>query len=1162
MKRGIQMTWSSLEELVDQALVRVCSTDSQTLGSGFIVSTEGDVITCHHVICGLKTVQLCFSDGQTLSIDVNRQVTLLPDFDLAVIDSGKQWVRPLSVAFASPPQVSCWTKGYQFETFGITNAIGCNISVSGRTDARYVSVNRSYDLKGVWSLADSDIDHGLSGAPLMDSECWAVIGVIAAKLPEVNHTSGLALPLSLASNHLGHRILLSAELHAARYGRLLNYAGAVQLCKSQRDDTIGQLVQTKKYLPNLYVDRPQIHTRLAKFFRSNKQVFPIVGSSGVGKTMELAHLADTTDMVRGLLFRGVDVRSAETHLGEMATKVLSKVLLTSQACPPTSETLVKVFQGQGVKLCCMVDGLNEARITESDLAEIWIPNSVGWLMKHGAQLIISCRPEAWNKLSQAFPPEAVFSDEDVDPALQGSSDAGGKHSSGRITIGDYSPEEVKAATMLYGLDAGVTGCFYGHPFTLRILWEISGDCGTAINIPAHSLYEHWLQRKCETIAIALGSLFSRHRVSNCLKVISGITLKCGAYELPFDAFEQLVPDHKAVVNQLCSEHVLEEHSGGYRFAFDEIADYLQSMHISPKAVFECNDPANLVAGEAKVPLSSTVLAFLRESRHVGPSKTAKLLEQLGERVKDNRANPQTADHWFWLFLLFLSQVDHSPEIEATATSYIKSALDRFSAVCAVQLFREMKRSKWPADAQLRAIRGAVLYEDGYGWRSKDWQDPNRRKSYFERNFKGPYGFGSFLVNLIERTQDPRPLLKTLLGWLTDRTSLGLRQGGNSESSLGDLAAACLFQFRRHDFEWLCGELFSSVQIKFAWPILQTFAATDSLTLWQLCERWYGQGLNDDLIVNTAEYITRITENDTISPKSNYAFFRLVFDEDTSQSRRIIAARYLSRSAETLGMVKSFILEMFNSGVIDAFALTPLLEACFDETFNILSEMLGGCSKSDWAVPGSAWSIVNVLLERRDDYQLFRAVDLLLQTDTENYEAWKTIASKVEEALYNVIPDTESASRLLEIAKFVAKHPDATARRYLLFYTYGGPVSNQREGMQNEIRTIQESAESDQDNVALVVRNSLSLHKTVHEAMEWILPYVNNVDQEWLEAVVLDATFHGVEIELEHLLQLKKYWMNGPWSPIGPGRVFLDQCKELDCFEAAKIASDRFWSSTL
>ena len=144
----------------------------EALGSGFVIDKAGHIVTNYHVIAGAKSVQVSFSNNESMKASV---VGSDPTTDLAVlrVNAGARALTPLQLGDSDRVQV-----GDQVVAIG--NPFGLSrTATAGIVSAlqRQITSPNQYTIDHVIQT-DAAINHGNSGGPLLDSQ-GQVIGVNA-----------------------------------------------------------------------------------------------------------------------------------------------------------------------------------------------------------------------------------------------------------------------------------------------------------------------------------------------------------------------------------------------------------------------------------------------------------------------------------------------------------------------------------------------------------------------------------------------------------------------------------------------------------------------------------------------------------------------------------------------------------------------------------------------------------------------------------------------------------------------------------------------------------------------------------------------------------------------------------------------------------------------
>jgi serine protease Do len=161
-----------------------------SLGSGFVISPDGYIVTNNHVVDGVDEIKVRFSDGKVRDAKIIGQD---PKTDLALIqvaDAKDLPALPLGDSDAILPGDFVVAIGNPFGldhtvTFGIVSAKGRELGQGPYDD--YIQT-------------DAAINPGNSGGPLLGLD-GAVIGINSAINPQAN-TIGFAVPINIAKEIL------------------------------------------------------------------------------------------------------------------------------------------------------------------------------------------------------------------------------------------------------------------------------------------------------------------------------------------------------------------------------------------------------------------------------------------------------------------------------------------------------------------------------------------------------------------------------------------------------------------------------------------------------------------------------------------------------------------------------------------------------------------------------------------------------------------------------------------------------------------------------------------------------------------------------------------------------------------------------------------------
>jgi serine protease Do len=161
-----------------------------SLGSGFVISSEGYIVTNNHVVEGVDSIKVAFNDGSELDATI---IGRDPKTDIALIQ-----VETEKKLFALPLGDSAAVRPGEW-VIAIGNPFGLEHTVTaGIVSAKHRVIGQgSYD---DYIQTDAAINPGNSGGPLLNLK-GEVIGINTAINPRAN-TIGFAVPINMAKQIL------------------------------------------------------------------------------------------------------------------------------------------------------------------------------------------------------------------------------------------------------------------------------------------------------------------------------------------------------------------------------------------------------------------------------------------------------------------------------------------------------------------------------------------------------------------------------------------------------------------------------------------------------------------------------------------------------------------------------------------------------------------------------------------------------------------------------------------------------------------------------------------------------------------------------------------------------------------------------------------------
>ena len=208
-------------------------------GSGFVVSTDGYILTNNHVVEGAEKVTVRLFDRREFEAKV---VGTDPLTDVAVLKVPATRLTPAALGNSDDERIGEWVLaignplGDQF-TFTVTSGI---ISGKGR---RLQGLQRSQATIADFIQTDAAINPGNSGGPLVNVK-GEVIGINSAIASETGFYSGygFAIPINLARVVM-NQLVTTGKVHRAALGILVEDASATDAEYVGLDSIRGVLVR-------------------------------------------------------------------------------------------------------------------------------------------------------------------------------------------------------------------------------------------------------------------------------------------------------------------------------------------------------------------------------------------------------------------------------------------------------------------------------------------------------------------------------------------------------------------------------------------------------------------------------------------------------------------------------------------------------------------------------------------------------------------------------------------------------------------------------------------------------------------------------------------------------------------------------------------------------
>ena len=569
----------------EEAVVRVCDLGGRIRGTAFHVDHQGTLLTSHEVVDGLRDLLLTWPGGATRRLEAD-SVTPLAEFGLALLHTDAV-LPPLPLAVGRSTRLVTLPLAEHALQGGI----------AGLVTARYAATERWHLIADVWLLELDQAPYGLpvdaAGAPVLDAETGAVVAVATVALRSRRRGAVLAVPLGSAAGHRAVADLLARNAASVpAHGRALNLAGALDLCAA----TLGPLTQAVADR----VDRPDGLPAGYPGWDPDRPVLALVGAPGSGRSSELAALAlqraEAAHRLPTVRLRGADLRAGDLSVMDAVDRALLRAerIIRTGATVATgagAEQVCRVANAACRPLLVLLDAPEEMPPSLYDRLDEWSAETGRLLRRYGARLAIGCGPEHWDHAGRLFSAE----------------DLHGAGSPPALRLGPLPADTARAAAAAHGLAAGAADVpvspLLRHPLALRLLADLHAAApalaaGTA---PTRAqLFGAWVDLGCLRVAERLlppppaagspavpGAGVRRPRAARYLAAaVAGRVheaarrmLGPGGGVLGRADFDELFPADGGWAQAVRAEGLLLPVGPGYRFAHEELSEWLQGGHL-------------------------------------------------------------------------------------------------------------------------------------------------------------------------------------------------------------------------------------------------------------------------------------------------------------------------------------------------------------------------------------------------------------------------------------------------------------------------------------------------------------------------------------------------------------------------------------------------------
>ncbi|WP_395364087.1 trypsin-like peptidase domain-containing protein [Streptomyces sp. YH02] len=668
-------------------LVRICDLAGRPRGTGFLADHHGTVVTSHEAVDGLSRVVL-HAPGDRTWLAEAEAVTPLPESGLALVRTEGLDVRPLPLATRTEIEPGTYVR---IAAHGWREA-----RVLGPAPVTYTATDRFHLLADALELAIGTegaealrLGGQAAGGPVLDTTTGTVLAVLGTALHGDRPAAGYAVRLR-PEGPLTALLRRNAATVPA-YGPDLNLAGILELTAT----STGPVREPDPWPEP--VERPECVREFARFTAGEAPVLALVGAPGTGRTTALAALC--ARRARGVApaptvrLRGADLRAEDRSLAEGVGRALQQAgrIVAASGAPgdtttATPERAAALAHEAGRPLLVVLDGPEEMPPRLAHRLADWTTATEDWLRAHHVHLVTACRPEHWERAGALYRPGALHRPA-TSPRDGGPRDGAPGGLPAALVLGPYSAAEARAVREGYGLgESDLAEADARHPLALRLLAEVRA--ALPADVPGRpgreEIFTAYLDLMCLRIAVRIaagsrplppGTAVRRlaARVTGQVHEAARRCLGPGHGVLDRASFEELFPWRAGWASAVLTEGLLVPAGSGYRFAHEELADWVQAAHLDLDGALEALLSPAAAAAAPPEPGEPPVLPFAAPP---GPGTAPAVPRQ---RTPDE-APPPVPRHRIGPVLqaLLLLHRERGPAVLAPRLAVLAEALGRYA----------------------------------------------------------------------------------------------------------------------------------------------------------------------------------------------------------------------------------------------------------------------------------------------------------------------------------------------------------------------------------------------------------------------------------------------------------------------------------------------------
>ncbi|MFD3699575.1 serine protease [Streptomyces sp. NPDC058646] len=258
------------------------------------------------------------------------------------------------------------------------------------------------------------------------------------------------------------------------------------------------------------------------------------------------------------------------------------------AGPGVAERVARLGAEAGRALLVVLDAAEEMPPEPAHRLGPWTAATTAWLRATGTRMIVVARPEYWERAGALYPPEALHR-----PARPA------RRLPPALLVGDLGAAEAEAARARLGVpDGAVHEADARHPLTLGLLAGIRAAGVTDGRPGRDEVFAAHLDLLCLRTAVRVAAAGAgagsgpgsagvhgpgvrrlAARVAGHVHEAARRCLGSGQGQLDRACFEELFPWRTGWASAVLVEGLLVPAGSGYRFAHEELSDWIQGHHL-------------------------------------------------------------------------------------------------------------------------------------------------------------------------------------------------------------------------------------------------------------------------------------------------------------------------------------------------------------------------------------------------------------------------------------------------------------------------------------------------------------------------------------------------------------------------------------------------------